>query len=157
MIGTIGKVIEILLSLAQTVAIILALVISIRALRADESRTSAETMLKFAQILDEGVDFGIYLALEHDTHILKKRGGKFTEDDLDKFLGDLELLGEACDKKVIDEDMAYDAFSHEVTKVVQNPEIAAYLTTIRREDPTFFRGIDDLKNSFDDYERRHPN
>jgi hypothetical protein len=91
----IAKAFQILLSIIQSVAIIVALAISIRGFRANEARTSAETMLKYAELLHAGSDGKIYNALEHDQPILKEHKGKFTSDELEQFLAHLKLLDEA--------------------------------------------------------------
>jgi len=150
------KPFEVALSVIQSVAIVVSLVFSIRGFRAYEARTSAETMLKYSELLDSGTDLKIYNALEHDQSILKEHKGKFTSDELEQFLEDLELLDDAYEGKVINDSMAYDAFSEEIDRVVQNPEIAAYLAVVRRTDPTYFVGIGNLKDAFDEYKKRNP-
>jgi hypothetical protein len=49
-----AKAFEISLSIIQSVAIVVALIFSIRGFRADEGRTSAETMLRYSELLNAG-------------------------------------------------------------------------------------------------------
>ncbi len=147
---------DFVLSLVQTVAIIVALMFSVQGFKASQAQMSAETMIKFDDRLNSPTDRKIWIAIAHDRPILKENKGKFSTDDLDDFLGDLQTLADAYELKVIDLDTTCAEFSDQVYKTLKDPEIAAYLAKVRREDDMYFRGIEDLKDAFDKSQCSHP-
>ena len=128
-----GRVtLDTVLQVLQSVGIIAGLYISYQALhtsvlsqKRDDARVSAETMLKFSELIDTGHDGKMMIAIRAGSPLLKSNGGKFETDDLDELLGDYQLLSEAYDAKVINDAMAYDAFSDDVDVTIHNSEVAA--------------------------------
>jgi hypothetical protein len=92
------------LSRIQNIAIIATLYISYQAYNAsskvaerEASRASAETMLKYSELIDNmnGHDGRMMVVIHHDLRLLKDKGGQFATDDLDELLGDFQILDEA--------------------------------------------------------------
>jgi hypothetical protein len=145
------------LQVLQSIGIVAGLYFSYHALRASaetqrmqQAQVSADTMLEFSKLIDSGSghDGKMMIAIYHNLPLLKSHGGKFTTDDLDELLGDYQLLWEAYDAEVISFDMADDSFSDDVNKTIHNPEVEAYLSSVRREDNSFYSGLDDMEKDF---------
>jgi hypothetical protein len=148
--GGIGRALEKYLSVLSLIIAIVSVTISVRNFNRDEERVSADFMLRFNELLDGGVSAKLLGALEENENqpVLKERGGQFSELDVERLLGQFELLATACDHHLISEDMAYDAFSYYVETAFKNKEITAFLADIRKEEPGYYEGFDQLAKRF---------
>jgi len=99
-------------------------------------------LLKMDDKLQQGIDYKISLAINKNNPLLIKNHGKFTEDDLDVYLGDLSSVSDMYQKKLISMDDLYKWFSDYIIKSYENKEIQEYLGKIRTEDESYFKDID---------------
>ena len=143
-----GKYLSVFLSIFSLIIAITSVTISVRNSKSDEQRVSADFMLRFDGLLDSGASAKLLGALEEDQPIFKGHGGQFSDLDVERLVGQFELLASACDHHLIDEDMAYDAFSYYVEKTFTNKEISTFLADIRKEEPDYYEGFDQLAKRF---------
>lgn len=130
------------LRIIEVVAIISGVIfagIQIRDLRNSES---ARLMLEFNNELNSDLNANLITAIENNKPILKENGGEFTTTDIDRYLGVYELLNRVSVVGLLHDDMLYNAFAYNIVKTYQNKEIQSYLTKIRQEDSSFFRGVE---------------
>lgn len=102
---------------------------------------SAQLMLEFNKELNSDLNANLITAIEENKPILKESGGEFTTTDVDRYLGAYELLNNISIAGLISDDILYNAFAYDIVKTYQNKEIQNYLTKIRQEDNSFFRGF----------------
>ena len=81
--------------------------------QAEADQRSAEMMLKFADKLSSGPSAQIEMPLQLNGNLSKQ---KVSDEQLDEFLGNYELLDDAYRYGLINEDMAYNAFSFDLDK-----------------------------------------
>jgi hypothetical protein len=89
---------------------------------------SADLMIKFGEMLDSGRSGLIVLELDRRgnlNHI--KLSGDALEDALDEFLSNYESIDAAQKHRLIDADMADDAFEFDVAKALRDRTILAYI------------------------------
>jgi hypothetical protein len=127
---------------------LISVTISVRNSKSDEQRVSADFMLRFDELLDSGASAKLLGAIEESQPILKEHGGQFSELDVERLLGQFELLANACNHHLISEEMVYDAFSYYVEIAFKDKEITAYLADIRQEEPDYYEGFDELAKRF---------
>lgn len=102
--------------------------------------------IRYYDKLNSGTDLQIFLAIEHKKPLLYTNGGKFNTDQLDDYLGDLHDVGHATNKGLLNTDDICSNFSDIAEETWKNSEIQEYLSTIRKENPTYFTSFDDLYN-----------
>ena len=97
--------------------------------------------------LGSGTDEKISIAIEHKKAILTPKGN-FTTDELDNYLDDLDGIGEALGRGLLDEDTVCSDFSDLTLSAHDNSEIAEYITKVRvdRKDNAYFGDVDSLYN-----------
>lgn len=100
--------------------------------------------VKYYDRLNTSINRQIELAIEHKKQLLVENGGKFTNDQLDYFLGDLHDVGWNLSSGLLDEDTVCSTFSDLSKNVWQNQEIQDYLLKIRKINPAYFLGVDSL-------------
>jgi hypothetical protein len=89
-------------------------------------------------------NLAIISALEDDMPILITNMGKFSLGQLDNYLGDFDTIADAYESRLLTERQLCDSFSYYVVQTHENPEIRNYIAEQRKDDPNFFRGLDDL-------------
>ena len=130
------------------IAIVIAIMsglFSLRTYYTDEKRVSADFMLRFDQLIEDGTDGEILGAIDAGRPILKEHGGAFTDEELDRLLADLQLLATAYNNHVINDRMTYDAFSYDLEDTHENKEVAIFIANEGKQT-----GNDDLYNGFID-------
>jgi hypothetical protein len=134
----------------QTVGIIITIVLTFVLTLASQHResvkTSADLMLKFDERLSHQGAGRVALALDMDGNLDKRPD--ITDQDIDEFLGTYELLAAAYRNHLIDDDMAYDAFSYDLEKALQDKKIRAFIEASRAEQPDVFDGVLELARAF---------
>jgi hypothetical protein len=105
-----------LLNGAQTVAIIAALLITIGFSecnrRSQANQTSADFMLRFDDKLNAGGSGHVCMALSMGVPV--RGNSNITDEDIDAFLSNYELLNAVYSRGMIDKEMANDAFSYDL-------------------------------------------
>lgn len=133
----------------STIALVIAILsgaFSLSTYFTDEKRVSADFMLRFDQIINAGTNGAILDAIDDDEPILKPKGA-FTEDQLGNLIDEFEILSVACDEKIINRHMAYEAFSEEVIEAYKNEEVRRYVADSRKDAAA--RGEYDIYDQFE--------
>jgi hypothetical protein len=112
---------------------------------------SADLMLKFDERLSKQPYQKLESTMLSGKPILKAHGGKFSEDDLEGYLGIFDGLNDLYEKGMIDKDLFYNDYSYELEKLSANAEVQSYLKDIRKEEADFFIGVDNLAQKMKAY------
>jgi len=137
------------LSFVQTAGIIFTLLLTLgfalwNAHRESE-RESADLMLKFNELLNSGGSGRIIKALDLDGNLDHLAfGGEALDDAIDDLLSNYELLDAAHRNKLIDNDMAYDAFSYDLEKALRDPKVRQYLSDSMGKESDVYSGVLEL-------------
>jgi hypothetical protein len=107
---------------------------------------SSQNNIALSTLFFNDVNTGIIDALETGGPILSIHEGKYTNAQLDNYLGDFETIDSAHSEGLLSEDEFCVSFSYYVTLTSQNPEVKAYLASNREQDTGFFGGLSDLVN-----------
>ena len=103
---------------------------------------SADLMIKFGEMLDSGRSGLIVLELDRRgnlDHI--KLSGDALEDALDEFLSNYESIDAAQKYRLIDADMADDAFEFDLAKALKDRTILTYIAASRRDESDLWDGV----------------
>lgn len=111
-------------------------------------------VMRFDQEFWKENSFRLAIAIERNKPILKSKGGRFDEDDLDLYLGLFDELDQAYQMGLITKDLVYDNYSDDLIKAFNNPEIKNYLQKIRKEDSAYFINAEDLEKMCLDYKNQ---
>jgi len=131
-----------ILRIFEVLAIIGGVIFATVQIRDLRNSQSTQLMLEFNKDLNSDINASLITAIEENKPILKENGGEFTPTDIDRYLGAYELLNNVSEAGLISDDMLYNAFSYDIIKTYQNKEIQDYLSKIRQEDSSFFRGFE---------------
>ncbi|TRZ64295.1 MAG: hypothetical protein D4Q79_01850 [Spirochaetia bacterium] len=135
---------EKILRIIEVLAIVGGVVFAAAQIRDLRNNQSAQLMLEFNKELNSDLNANLITAIEENKPILKQSGGEFTTTDIDRYLGAYELLNNVSVAGLISDDMLYNAFAYDIVKTYQNKEIQDYLSKIRQDDNSFFRGFEVL-------------
>jgi hypothetical protein len=113
-------------------------------IESNKANRSAEFIFKFDEKIYKPPSSQIRLAIESGKPILKTHGGRFSSDDLNRYLDIYETMHDVYVKGLIDEEMMDSAYGHVLGKAYANREIQAYLGEFRKEDPAYYSGFEDL-------------
>ena len=102
-------------------------------------------MLKFDERLSSGASRPVATALEMDGNL---DHAKVSDEQIDEFLGNYELLAAAYRNDLIDKDMAEDAFSWQLETALNDSRIRSYLAEQRREEADFWDGVLELARAW---------
>jgi uncharacterized membrane protein len=116
---------------------------------------SGKFILELSGSVNDTKPAGLMSALEdHDEnfHVLKSRGGKYSDSDIEDYIGHFETIGDLQKRKVIDWGMAYNEFSYDVEKAWCNKDIRLHIDEVRMEDKNssnmFFIHFENLAKFF---------
>ena len=147
-----------ILHITEVLAIIGATIfagIQVRELRlqtaATQLQNSADLTLRLGQELATGINQKLEDALDSDpaTPILKQKGGKFTVEQLDGYLGEYETLDDLYRNGLIACSMMYNEFSYDLENAYKNKDVLAEVAEERKDDPSIWQGFLDLGRQFD--------
>jgi hypothetical protein len=135
-----------ILNWAQTLTLIGALaatvLFSFNNRRAQENQTSADFMLRFNDEIYKDGSQHVAMAVDRGTPLTGDRD--VSDDDINDFLSKYELLAAVYDLKLINREMANDAFSYELEKALKDERVIKYLQDSRREESDIFDGVREL-------------
>jgi hypothetical protein len=120
------KFVERLLKLVQTAGVVLAgvsLFVASHQLKLARLSESAALGLQLDARINAGTNFEISTAIESASKLLKKNGGKFTEGQLDDYLGQYDTLYYLYGQGLINEQMIYNLFSYDLGLAHGNREV----------------------------------
>ena len=75
---------------------------------------------------------------------MKEHGGKANKTELDNFLGALDVIKSAYDKRLLSEKDLCGSFSYYIQKTNRNAEIGEHMAEQRKSDPAFFAAFSEL-------------
>ena len=92
----------------------------------------------------------IIRAIEDHRPVLKENGGKFDDEDLDDFLGIIELLDLYIKKGLLEKQMVDDMFGYYIVIAYENKEVRDYIDLIRKDmkDADYYSGTEFLAKQF---------
>ncbi len=105
---------------------------------------SADLILRFDERLDKQPYPRLRLVIQGGKPILKAHGGRFSEDDLEGYIGTFDSLNDLYKKGIVNKELFYNEYSYDIEKTYDNPEVQSYLREIRKDESDFFIGFDDL-------------
>jgi len=89
--------------------------------------------------------------IESGKPILGQRGGMFTEQDIDDYIGFFEMMSIFVDKEILDLCMVRDNFDVFMEDAYKNREIREYITRVRKiYDGDMYSGFEKLVKRFAD-------
>lgn len=121
-------------------------IFQIQDIRNNQLNRKNDLSIQYYDKLNTSVNRQIGLTIEYKKSILNSNKGKFTEDQLDDYLGVLHDIGRGLGAGLLDEDTTCSSFSDLSTYTSENNEIQKYLQEIRKNTPTYFLGVDSLYN-----------
>jgi hypothetical protein len=121
-------------------------VFQIQDIKNNQLNRKNDLSIRYYDRLNTSINQQIQLAIEHNRPILTENKGKFTDDQLDDYLGDLHDVGWDLSSGLLDGDTVCSTFSDLSKNASQNQEIQIYITKIRKDNPTYFLGFDTLYN-----------
>jgi hypothetical protein len=129
--------------------------IAVDTLKETKEIESGKFILDFGKYIDTDDDQSIRNAIEdHDENfpLLKKRGGKFSDNDIEGYVGKFETIGDFDKRGIINHSMAYNELSYSIEKAWCNNDIKRHIDDVRRNDggrnSKFFVNFENLANSF---------
>jgi hypothetical protein len=114
-------------------------------LLAQKSQMSADFMLRFSDELNKEGSARVSAALDEKTGLSHDRN--VSDDDIDDFLSNYEMLDVVYRNNVIDRDMA-DAFSHDLERALNDKRVIQYLRDSRSQKSDLFDGVRDLARAW---------
>src|SRR5262245_46285561 len=90
--------------------------------------------------------YGIRKAIESKKPILQVHKGKFTEQELEDFIGLLDMTQQLVDRKILDCGLVEDNFAGYADEAIRNREITDYIAELRRDmnDKDLYDGFEKL-------------
>lgn len=90
---------------------------------------------------------GIISAIENDQPILIEDKGKYTDAQLDNYLGDFDTISDAYDEGLLSENDFCDSFSYYVQITASSSEIQKYMIS---EGSSYYSGLPELSVAVDE-------
>ena len=129
--------------------------IAVDTLKTTKEIESGKFIFDFGKYIDTKDDQSIRNAIEdHDEnfHLLKKQGGKFSDNDIEAYIGKFETIGDFDKRNLINHSMTYNELSYSVEKAWCNKDIRRHIDDVRLEDggrdSKFFINFENLARSF---------
>jgi hypothetical protein len=144
-------IIQNIVVIAGVVIALLQLQIQGNTLQATKEIESGKFILEFSRNIDNQKYTELVSAIQDNNEnfpILKNRGGKFTESDLEDYIGNFETIGELESRKLIDMNMAFNEFSYSVEKAWCNKNIRNHIDQARKSNSYFFINFETLALEF---------
>ena len=144
--------VERLLRVIQTVGVAVAgfsLLLASHQLKLARLSESATLGLQFDTRINTGVNFEISGAIEDDAKLLKKHDGKFTEAQLDDYLGQYDALYYLYAQGLVNEQMIFALFSYDIGLAYKNHEVQEYVREVQAKDASLFVGFNKLAQTIE--------
>lgn len=91
----------------------------------------------------------IIRTIEEGSALRRVNGGRFDDEDLDDFLGIIELLNIYIEMKLLEEKIVDEMFGYYIVKTYYNKEIQEYIREVRRNlGNEYYRGVVNLAQKF---------
>ncbi len=134
----------------QVIAIIASLAIStsvaVWSLHSQSVRTSGELMLKFEDRIYQGGSRAVAIAFDRDKALSSR--ADISDDDIEEFLGNYELLAIAYQHSLISRGMAYAVFSGDLETAFRDQRFRRLLCEDKREESDYWAEVFYLAKQF---------
>lgn len=167
-ISVLSKALKNNLQLIQSLGIIIATVVSLvgifislnqlsntnQQIKKNSVKYSADVILYLDNELNISTNKGIKLAIENKDSVLINNGGKYTKEDLERYLDIFETLNDFYYSDLITERMVCVNFSVLISDTYKNKEVKEYVAESRIEynDNTIYQGLVDLYSEMQEFE-----
>lgn len=105
---------------------------------------STQNIIAINQQLFDQINTGIFSSIDNKLPILIENGGKYSDYQLDNYLGIFEMIYPIFNDGYLTLDNYCSQFSYYTDKSSNNLEIQNYLKIIRQENSKFFNGFNNL-------------
>lgn len=125
-------------------------------LKALRQQATADFLLKFNRdFFGSNINQQIIIAIEEKKKLLKANRGKFTEYELDDYLGYYELMAQYEKKGLLDFELIDEMFGHYIVLAWKNREVKKYIKELRKEtnDPRYYEPFQHLAMRLIDKEK----
>jgi hypothetical protein len=142
-------------SFALIVGVVVAIVgvfVATQTLRETQKAESATLVLR----LQDTIDDDRYAKIADDIRdngpahvLLKDRGGKFRDIDVEGYIGNFEDIGYLVQEHVVVENMAYHHFAYDVEKAWCNADVQRVVRDARKADKSITAASDPIYGNFE--------
>ena len=94
--------------------------------------------------LNSGTNRQVMLAVSKNIPILKSEGGRFTEDQVDDYLGELQDVNDKMNRDLLSTDLVCQGFYYIAKDTLSNRYIQKYITENEKVYPGVYSWVDDL-------------
>jgi hypothetical protein len=142
-------------SIAVIVGVIAALsgvFITTQTFKQNQKTSSATLVLRLRDALDDKRYAMITADIQDHASsypLLRDRGGKFRDSDIEKYLGNLSEIGLLVGHQVIEAEMAYEQFSYDLEKAWCNDDLQRVIYGARRLDRSAAALTEPMYGSFE--------
>jgi hypothetical protein len=123
-------------------AVILGVIFTINQIAQIKNSQSADLILRIDDKLNKQPYQEIASVIEDNKPVLKKQSGRYTGNELEDYLGEVELICNMYEDNLITDDMLNNAFSYEIVSAYKDKEVQEYLKPIRASDSSFYVGFE---------------
>ena len=88
--------------------------------------------------------YNLRKAIESNQPIFKTKGGGFTEQDVDDYLGTFDLIENLISSKILDENLVLDTFCDYAEEAYENQETKDYIANLRKNYPEAWGRFEDF-------------
>lgn len=104
------------------------------------SQVSSQNNIALSAMFFDSINTGIISNIENGQPILVENKGKFTDAELDNYLGDFDTIDDAYAAGLLSMGQLCDSFSYYVTATWDDAEVQKYLA----ENTAYFKGLPHL-------------
>lgn len=128
--------------------VVLTLILGLITLRSGDKAARMTNFIALTEAFFNSTNTEIIRAIDEVRPIRIVNGGKFSDEELDNYLGDFDTIAETYREELISEEQVCTSFSYYIKETKKSGEITAYIQANRREQPpgagAFFSGLDQL-------------
>jgi hypothetical protein len=145
--ASIAVIVGVIVAIGGVITAICGLSVATKTLKQTQGAASATLVLKLRDTIDEDRYKKITAEIQSNQSahpLLKSRGGKFEDVDIERYIGNFEDIGYLVQEKVIDAEMAYNHFSYDVEKAWCNADVQRVVQEARKADKSITATADPL-------------
>jgi hypothetical protein len=133
-------------------AAIVGVLVATKTLKQTQRAASATLVLKLRDTLVEDRYTKITGEIQDNNSahaLMKDRGAKFKDTDIEQYIGNFEDIGYLVQENVIDPEMAYNHFSYDVEKAWCNADVQRVVQNARKADKSITATSDPIYGKFE--------
>jgi len=138
--------------IAGVAVAIVSAIVATKTLKETQKTASATVVLKLRETLDELQYKNISDEIQNNRSphaLLKDRGGRFNDLDIERYIGNFEDLGYLVRENVVDGEMVYHHFSYEIEKAWCNDDVKDIVTKEQKADKSITATSDPFYGNFE--------